>query len=183
MQVIYARISKDELNHDNQIHALVSKFPDAEIIKETISGNAKVKPILQALLERLQRGDTIAIYGLDRISRRGGEAIVLLRALLDRGILVFSLRENFDFTSAVGEYMSGQMLLFAQLERRLISERTKASLKRLKDEGKVLGRPNSIPATIKAKVLELRKEGKTIKEINVLTSVSTGRICQLLKVV
>src|SRR5665213_3074722 len=103
---LYVRISKKELNHDNQLFELKQRYPDAIVFAETISGGAKRKPVLDALIAQLQAGDTLAIYALDRLSRRGGDGIRLLEDLLDRDIKVVSLKENWDFSDPSSEFVS-----------------------------------------------------------------------------
>jgi len=192
---LYVRISKKELNHDNQLFELKQRYPDAIVFAETISGGAKRKPVLDALIAQLQAGDTLAIYALDRLSRRGGDGIRLLEDLLDRDIKVVSLKENWDFSDPSSEFVSGVMLLAAKMERKRISERISSCMKRVQSElnthgnytskkGNVitqLGRPpEDHTATIQL-LLNYRQQGNTIKQINKLTNISTGRICQLLK--
>jgi DNA invertase Pin-like site-specific DNA recombinase len=70
-----------------------------------------------------------------------------------------------DLTTASGEAMAGVMAVFAQLERRLISERTRAALAALKAEGMVLGRPRVVGVNLAAQIRALRESGSTLASI------------------
>lgn len=181
MQYIYSRVSTDKQQTENQLHSLTKIYPNAEVVEETISGTKSVKPILEALLARLQAGDTLIIAALDRLGRRAGKAIQLIDDLYSKGIKVVSIREGIDYSASSGRFQGQIMLAMSELERNLISERTKAALAAKKAQGVRLGRPNTISDEVKATIYSLRKEGKRIKDISKLTGVSTGRVCQLVK--
>lgn len=144
MHYIYSRVSTDVQTTENQLHALKLKYPHAEIISETISGTKAQKPILEALLVRLQRGDALVISSLDRLGRTAWRAIKLIDELYDRGITVISIREGVDYSTSTGRMIAGIMLNVSQMERDLISERTKTALARLKAEGRYIGRPRGV---------------------------------------
>ncbi|CAM6006001.1 unnamed protein product [Sphagnum balticum] len=196
MQIIYSRVSTDKQIVENQLHHLRQRYPLAEIVKETVSGKASDKPVLNALLARLQRGDVLVVAALDRLGRRASTAIGLIEDLYSRGVVVVSVREGVDYSTSSGRMIANVLLSLAQMERDLISERTKLALTRLKAEGrrlgrpaapkpgqtwKALGRPKKFDQTAVSTVVEYRQMGLSIRQINKLTNISTGRICQLLK--
>lgn len=200
MKYIYSRVSTDDQQTANQLYSLQLRYPDAQEVSETISGTKATKPVLEALLARLQPGDTLIIAALDRLGRKAWRAIKLMDELYERGITIVSVRESIDYSTSAGRMTANIMLSVAQMERDLISERTKASLQRLKAQGLQLGRPKIPPGELPpahwkrigrpvkhdkvtiATLIEYRRMGLTIKQINKLTNISTGRICQLLKV-
>lgn len=177
---IYSRVSTDKQEVEGQLHCLRQLYPEAEVVEETISGY-KDKPALNALIARLERGDVLVVAALDRLGRHARKALGLIEDLSAKGIKVVSLREGIDTASSSGKFVATCMFGLAEMERNLISERTKAALAAKKAQGVRLGRPNVIPDSVKAQILQLRKEGKIIKEIAKLTGVSTGRVCQLVK--
>lgn len=177
---IYSRISTDKQDNQNQLVHLQRLYPNAEIREETASG-VKHRPILEKLLKQLSSGDTLVIAALDRLGRRTSQAIALIEDLYARNIKVVSIREGLDYSTPAGRMVTQIMMSVAEMERSLIVDRIKASLRAKKAQGIRLGRPSTIPTAIVQQVHTLRNEGKTIKQINKLTSVSTGRICQLLK--
>jgi DNA invertase Pin-like site-specific DNA recombinase len=62
--------------------------------------------------------------------------------------------------------MAQVLAFFAELERRLIGERTKAALAVRRAEGIRLGRPSNLPADLIARIVELRKSGRTLRSIS-----------------
>ena len=69
--------------------------------------------------------------------------------------------------------------VFAEFERGMLSERVKAGLDRAKQQGKVLGRPVKI-ANI-SKMLDARRNGKTIRQIAIAEGLSIGKVHKMLK--
>jgi DNA invertase Pin-like site-specific DNA recombinase len=89
--------------------------------------------------------DGLIIYKFDRWARSTKELIEHMERLLDKGVTVYSYSENIDLNSSMGRAMLTIISAFAQLERDLIRERTIAGLRRVKAQGKVLGRPKKTP--------------------------------------
>jgi DNA invertase Pin-like site-specific DNA recombinase len=139
-QYIYSRVSTDKQETENQLHGLRARYPTAEVVEEYISGTKVHKPELEQLLGRLVKGDTLVIAALDRLGRTAHRAMALLENLDKQGIVVVSVREGIDYSTSTGRMVAGMMLVIAQNERDIISERTKAALKRLQDSGVKLGR-------------------------------------------
>lgn len=180
MDYVYSRVSTDRQDNQNQLHHLQKLYPTAEIVEETSSGY-KDKPVLNALLGRLQPGDTLVVAALDRLGRHTRKALALIEDLSSRGIKLVSIREGIDTATSSGKFVATCMFGLAEMERNLISERTKITLARLKAQGVKLGPPRKITDETIAHIKTLRASGLNIKQINELTGVSTGRICQLLK--
>lgn len=187
---IYARVSTDEQTVESQLTTIRSRYPDAAVVVETISGY-KDKPALNALLARLVSGDILVVVALDRLGRHTRKALELIEDLNRRGVALISIREGLDMTTSTGKFVATCMLGLAEMERNLISERTKAGMARAKAEGKQIGgkrgnhggRPRKIDDTQIQDIKLLRDKGLTISKISELTEVSTGRVCQLLKAV
>lgn len=175
---IYSRVSTDKQQTENQLHRLRELYPVAIIVEETVSGY-KDKPALNALLAQLERGDVLVVAALDRLGRHARKALALIEDLSTNGIKVVSIREGIDTATASGKFVATCMFGLAEMERNLISERTKAAMAAKKVQGQKFGRPNVIPDSVKAQIQELRQQGKIIKEIAKITGVSTGRVCQL----
>ncbi|MFF3151455.1 recombinase family protein, partial [Streptomyces sp. NPDC057927] len=86
-------------------------------------------------------GDTFAVYKLDRLARSTRQLYEVTDDLDARGVDFVSLADNLDTTTAVGRAMFGMLAVFAEFERNIISDRTKAGLNAAKAKGKVGGRP------------------------------------------
>lgn len=98
---------------------------------------------LGALLDNLQENDILISCEISRLGRSLLEVMRILETCLNKNCQVWTIKENYrlgnDIQSKVLAFAFG---LAAEIERNLISERTKNSLQRLKDEGKHLGRPH-----------------------------------------
>lgn len=143
MKIGYARVSTDDQNLDLQRDALLAAGCRV-IEEETISGSRTTRPVLDALLSRLNKGDVLVVWRLDRLGRSLPHLIEVVQALGDRGIGFVSLGENIDTKSAGGRLVFHIMGALAEFERSLIIERTKAGLAAAKRKGKRLGRRPSL---------------------------------------
>ena len=149
MYYAYIRVSTDHQNVENQQHEILTYTQNHHIqidrwVSETISSR---KPLterkLGKLLKRLKKGDVLIATELSRLGRNLLEVMGILQHCLEKDCQIWTLKENYrlgaDIQSKILAFAFG---LAAEIERQLISERTKNSLQRLKDEGKQLGRPH-----------------------------------------
>ena len=148
----YARVSKEDQNIFLQIDALRNYGVD-EIFEEKISGRHQRRPKLQELLSKLRAGDTLVIWRLDRLGRTAKQLISLAEDFEKNGIRFVSLKENLDTTTATGKFCFLIFCAIAQMERDVISERTKAGL----DAARARGRHGGRPAPDKKKLEKARK--------------------------
>lgn len=188
MEHIYSRCSKDDQDTANQLHQLKQRYPDAEIHEEYISGTAEVKPVLRALIGRIQSGDTLIVSALDRIGRDSVEAGVTLKWLKKHKVKVVSLREaGLDYDTPIGKLMGSITLAVSEYEVEIIRARTKSALAAKKAEaletgnGWTCGRPKNTDSASLQLLIEYRQQGLRIKEIANLTGMSTATICRRLK--
>jgi DNA invertase Pin-like site-specific DNA recombinase len=131
------------------------------------SGKNLDRPGIVAALDALRsrRADTLVVSKLDRLSRSMLDFAGLMdRASRERWALV-ALDLGVDTSTPAGEAMASVLATFAQLERRLIGERTKDALAAKKAAGVRLGRPASIPADVAIRISELRAAGLTLRAI------------------
>jgi len=146
----YARVSTAEQNLDLQIDALTASGCD-RLFTEKMSGTKQDRPQLRALLDYARPGDTVAVWRLDRLGRSTRNLIDTVLDLQRRGINFRSLTEGFDTTTAGGTFIFHIFASLAQLERDLISQRTKAGLDAARVRGRVGGRPSALhPEQIQA---------------------------------
>jgi putative DNA-invertase from lambdoid prophage Rac len=149
---IYCRVSTEEQNTDNQSDILIGYAKrmgyEYDLFTE-IESTRNTRPIQYNLYNRLLRKEFggLLIYKFDRWARSSKELIEHMDNLVNKGVMVYSYSENIDLNSSMGKAMLTIISAFAQLERDLIRERTIAGLKRVKAQGKKLGRPfkNKIP--------------------------------------
>ncbi len=95
------------------------------------------------MLDTLEAGDTLVVWKLDRLGRSTIHLLQLLSDLRDRGVDFQAITQGIDTTTAVGRMLYGQLAVFAEYERSLISERTKAGMAAAKARGVHVGRPRN----------------------------------------
>ena len=143
---LYNRVSTAKQTTENQRIRLVefanSKGWEFDVFEE-VESSRKTRPIKQNLLSLLRKGeyDAVVVYKLDRWARSSTELILETKELIDKGIAFISYSDNLDFSTASGKLHFQILSAFAEFERSLISERTKEGLRRVKMNGKKLGRP------------------------------------------
>jgi DNA invertase Pin-like site-specific DNA recombinase len=176
----YARVSTLDQTPALQLDAL--KAAECDRIIEEYGSGSKTNPRLARLLVRLHAGDTLVVWKLDRLGRSTSDLIVKLNDLHARGIAFRSVRDNIDTTSATGKLMFHILASFAEFERDLIIERTKAGLATARAKGKRGGRPCKLSAEQKSHVRDLVAAGdKTIGEIARLFQVDRATVHRILR--
>lgn len=144
----YIRVSTDHQHTANQRHEIETFIFRNDIkvdkwVEEVISSR---KPLherrLGKILKKLKKGDILIATELSRLGRNLLEVMGILQECLEKDCQIWTLKENYR----LGADIQSKVLAFAfslasEIERQLISERTKNSLQRLKDEGRHLGRP------------------------------------------
>ena len=144
----YIRVSTMHQLRSNQ-HYEISTFAARNKIKishwveETISGTTDVEERqLSWILKRLKKGDILIATELSRLGRNLLQVMSILHECMDRCCQVWTIKENYklgmDIQSKVLAFAFG---LSAEIERQLISQRTRESLHRVRSEGRKLGRP------------------------------------------
>lgn len=157
----YARVSTDDQDLTLQTAAL-EKFGVDAIISERASGKSVNRKYFQLMLKTMRNGDTIVVWKLDRLGRNLSAVLGVIELFEEQDINLVSITDGFDARTPMGRAMMQISLVFAELERNLISERTKAGMAAAKAEGKVFGRPSSIQGFPKRlrRMRQLDAEGK-----------------------
>lgn len=119
------------------------------------------RPGLGRALAAIADGETsgLVVAKLDRLSRSVIDAAQTIAQARREGWNLVALDLGVDFSTAAGEAMANMTATFAQLERRLIAERTRAALAVRKAQGVRLGRPLSLEPRVRARILQLRRNG------------------------
>lgn len=168
MLIGYCRVSTLEQSLDRQIDALVNYGVDSRnIYKEKITGTKRDREQLNKMLDELQKDDIVIIADLTRISRSTKDLLEIVEKIKDKGASIKSIKDTWLDTTTDNPYHSFLLTVMAglsQLERDLISQRTKEGLASAKARGREGGRPNK--RSEKADVVELMlREGYKIKDI------------------
>ena len=137
----YARVSTGDQKLDLQLEALrlAGVHPD-NIHTEYISGVAPVRPGLDSAMMDARPGDTLVVWKFDRFGRSIRDIYERLEALSQRGVFFRSITDKFETDSAMGRMYIGILAVFAEFERNLIAERTRAGIERRRAKGKRVGR-------------------------------------------
>ncbi|MEA9985668.1 recombinase family protein [Subtercola sp. RTI3] len=163
--VAYARVSTDRQDAANQDFEITNYlhrlgFTYDEFVEETISGTKRVgERKLGDLMLRMEAGDTLIVSETSRISRRLSEIFSTIQYFVDRGVIVIAVKQDYKF----GDDIQSKVIAFAfglaaEIERDLISSRTREALARLKSEGVVLGRPHGTGDPTKRKLYGKEEE-------------------------
>lgn len=177
----YIRVSTDKQTVENQRFE-INRFCERQEmvvgswIEETVSGTKNVnKRELGVLLKKMSKGDILICSELSRLGRNLLMIMGVLNECMNRDIQVWTIKDNYrlgsDISSKVLAFAFG---LSAEIERNLISQRTKEALARKKAEGVVLGRPKGSKST-KTKLTGQEKQIKELLEKKVSYS-AIGRI-------
>lgn len=145
--IAYLRVSTEKQFLENQQEEII-RFAEKNGLDidrwymETVSGKVSSKERkLAGLLNRMKRGDCLIVTEISRLSRTLLEIMTILNSCLKRGIVLYSTKEGYVFQNDINSKVLGFAFgLMAEIERNLISMRTKEALERRKKEGKHLGR-------------------------------------------
>lgn len=164
----YIRVSTDKQTVENQRFE-INHFCNKNVlivdkwIEETISGAKGVQDRkLGKLLKRMRKGDVLICSELSRLGRNLLMIMGILNECMNRDIEVWTIKDNYrlgsDINSKVLAFAFG---LSAEIERNLISQRTKEALARKRAEGVVLGRPKGS----RSAKTKLSGQEKRVKEL------------------
>ena len=145
----YLRVSTGKQELDNQRNAILGyandhRLGNVEFIGETISTGKRNREIYQ-LINRLEQGDQLIIYELSRLARSMSELESIRVKVAERGTTIHAISQNLRIEPG-GDDITTKALIFAlelsaQIERQMISDRTKSALQARKAKGLALGRP------------------------------------------
>ena len=91
-EYLYCRVSTWDQSTDPQSQMLIKKHPGAKLVAETASG-WKARPVLKALLEELQEGDTLIVAAFDRLGRNALDLLTMIQKLESKGVTLVFDRE------------------------------------------------------------------------------------------
>ena len=168
---LYARVSTIDQqtlpmqNRAMREYAVRRGWTIAMQVREVNSGAAQ-RPAREQLLEAAQRReiDLVLVWRLDRWGRSVTDLLATLQELEHLGVGFVSLTEALDLTTPAGRAMAGLLAIFAEFEREILRERTRAGLAHARQNGKQLGRP--MTAGLRAiEIRELYRAGVAKAEI------------------
>lgn len=190
----YIRVSSDKQTVENQRFEITNYCLEKQItvdgwIEETISGTkAYSKRQLGTLLSKVKNGDLIICTELSRLGRNLFMIMEILNTCMSKECRVWTIKDNYK----LGEDIQSKVLAFAfglsaEIERNLISQRTKEALARKKAEGVILGRPKGRKSShVKLSgqetfIEELLKHEVSIRKIATICKVDRATVSRFIK--
>ena len=147
MVVAYLRVSTGRQTVTNQRHE-ITRFAGSRNmvvdcwVTEVVSGSKKRRDRkLGATVKRLKAGDTLIVTELSRLSRTLTDIMTIVGELLEKGVFLYSTKDRYSFDDTINsKVLCFAFGLVAEIERNLISARTKEALAARREQGVILGR-------------------------------------------
>jgi len=176
----YSRISKgDDQSNKLQLQAFKDEKVD-KVFEEIASGGRWDRPVLHEMLDQLRKGDVVIVWKLDRLSRSLKDLLVIMDKIDKAGAGFKSLTESIDTTTPAGRMMMQMVGSFAEFEREMIRERTKAGLDAARKEGRIGGRRPKLNKNqredIADNVISERKSGADMARLYNVSEATISRI-------
>ena len=137
------------------------------IEEDVLSGRSLKRPGLQRALNACRMGEAsgIVVAKLDRLSRSVIDFAKTLEDARKRGYNIVALDLGLDLSTPQGELVANVIASVAQWERRVIGARTAEALAVKRSQGVRLGRPRTLPDTVRRRIHRLRETGASLPEI------------------
>jgi DNA invertase Pin-like site-specific DNA recombinase len=186
---LYARVSTDRKEPDARMQTCEPQLLDmrayaklrghevvAEYMDKGISGTKTSRPALDSMLAAADRGEFegVVVWRFDRFGRSVMHLLQSLQDFQDKGIAFISVQENMDTSTSMGKAMFTIISAIGQLERDIISERTKAGLRAAVARGAKPGRP-VLPVDMEW-LMHLRSKGYSMREAGRVLGFSAAKI-------
>lgn len=176
----YARVSTDDQDSAAQVKALKAAGCE-RIYRERASGGRWDRPELHRLLDQLRKGDVLVVWKLDRLSRSLRDVLMIMERLAEAKAAFRSLTEAIDTTTPAGRMMMQMVGAFAEFERAMLKERTRAGLDAAREEGRVGGRRPKLTLQQQIEIRKMVSRGdKTAADAARLFKVHPATVSRLL---
>jgi DNA invertase Pin-like site-specific DNA recombinase len=178
----YARVSKAD-DQDNAAQVKALRLAGCKrVFEEKASGGRWDRPQLHNALEQLREGDVLVVWKLDRLSRSLKDLLQIMEKVSDAGAGFRSITEAVDTTTSAGRMLMQMLGSFAEFERSMVRERTRAGLAAARDRGARLGRPAKLSAHQQQEVIKAVRDGsKTAADAARLFGLHRSNITRLLE--
>lgn len=182
MEFGYVRVSSKGQAENNSLseqeQTILEKYPSAEIYREvyTAAKDFNNRMVFNDLINRLTDGDCLIVCKMDRFCRNVREGLDIIEHLMDKGIKIDILNLGVIDNTPVGRLTYTILLSFAEFERNMIVERTRAGreLARQKD-GYIEGRPKKYSKTQLSLAMQLL-ENHSYKQVSAMTGISKSTL-------
>jgi len=179
----YCRVSTGHQSLDAQTDALTAAgVVPSRIYTDKLTGTStkEQRPGLSRLLDYAREGDTITVVGIDRLGRNAAEVMTTIRELGERGIVLRSLREGIDTSTAAGRMVAGVLASLAELELELGRERRTAAREARRARGQAIGRPKALDTQKAALARRMHTSGESATTIAAALGVSRATVYRVL---
>jgi DNA invertase Pin-like site-specific DNA recombinase len=186
---IYARVSTNDQTTENQLlalrdlaerngHQIVAEYIDHGVSGVAVKKDARAKLLLDA---KTKKFSVLYCVSIDRLSRSTKDLLQVVEELNTLNITLIFQRENIDTKSAMGQFFLTVLSSIAQLERETMISRINAGIARAKSQGKKLGRPSKLNASLVNAVNLLREKGVSIRDISKTANIGVGTVYAILR--
>lgn len=140
---------------------------DVQFVEDAASGSNAKRPGLERAREALTSGeaDTLVVAKMDRLSRSLLDFASIMQESQRQGWALIALDCPVDLTTPVGEAVATVIAAFAQLERKMIGERTRDGLREKRAQGVRLGRPRELAESTRERIAAERADGRSLRAI------------------
>lgn len=180
MVIAYLRVSTGKQHLENQQSEINRYASNKQLtinqwIEETVSGKTDKKDRrLGKLIKNLRTGDTVIVTEISRLSRSLHEIMVIMKHCVDTGVIIHSTKDGYIFDDSLNsKVLSFAFGLAAEIEHKLISQRTKEALAVRKSQGKQVGRQFGSDYTYQR---ASKKEAEILGEIE--NGLTIAKICK-----
>jgi DNA invertase Pin-like site-specific DNA recombinase len=178
MIIGYIRVSTGKQHPENQQDEITRYAKENNMVvdrwvTEIVSGKKEVKGRkLGRTISMMKRGDTLIVSEVSRLSRNLTDIMTIMGKCLKKGVNIYTTKERYRFDDSINsKILCFAFGLVAEIERNLISLRTKEALAMRRSEGVVLGRPTGsctkqqILHDNEAEVLRMLEAGNSVRSI------------------
>lgn len=184
----YCRVSTDSQNNDNQLQN-IERYCKSQnllidrIINIKVSSRSRERDL--SFISELKPGDKVIVSALDRLGRSTRELLIIINsiqiAMSELIIIDKNLTIKADKSDLSSTILVTVLSLVAEIERQLISDRTKSALARIRHEKK-LGRPVKDESVLVSNIAKLKNDGRNISQISKQLSISRQKVYRCLKI-
>lgn len=178
MVIGYLRVSTVQQHPENQKDEITRYAKrkeiniDSWVVDQTSGKTDWKKRKLGKAITKLKAGDTLIVTEISRLSRSLHEIMIIMKYCVDHNITIYSTKDGYTFDDSINsKVLSFAFGLAAEIEHKLISQRTQEALTHLKAQGVILGRRKGSGEKMnqliahKQEILEYLEEGKTLRWI------------------
>jgi DNA invertase Pin-like site-specific DNA recombinase len=164
VRVGYARVSTIDQDPELQLRALRDAGCE-RTFSEHVCGSQRERVELERAIDFCRPGDVLTVWKLDRLGRSVQHLIQILARLQEAEVHFASLTEQMDTSTPMGRLLFHVAASFAELERDVIRERTRAGLEAARAAGRMGGRPRLLDERAVTAAQHMRGNGATLREI------------------